>query len=95
MSYFMATFLVALRVTLGPGGIFDSTWGIWVLIAAAMLSAWLLCRGIERDAQTDEIRARVIRTRGVERFKESGLGAAFLIGGLLSLSAASYFATRS
>jgi hypothetical protein len=94
MSYFAAAILVVLRVALGQGGFFDSNWGIWLIIAAAMLAAWFLCRGIERDSQTVEVRARVTRTKGVERFKESGLGAAFLIGGLIALSAASYFAMR-
>jgi hypothetical protein len=94
MSYFAAAILVALRVLLGPGRFFDSSWGIWLVIAAAILAAWFLCRGIENDSQTVEVRARVTRTKGVERFKESGLGAAFLIGGLLAISAASYVAFR-
>jgi hypothetical protein len=92
--YFMAIVLVALRILLGPGGFLHTDWGIWLIIGASILVAWRLCRGIEKDARTSELRERVTRTRGVQRFKESGLGAAFVICGLLSMSAAAFFATR-
>jgi hypothetical protein len=93
-SYFAATLLIAFRFFLGPVGFLDSSWGIWCVIALAMTAAWALCRGIENEERTQDARSKIASVSGIDRFKESGLGVAFLVGGLLALGGASYFATR-
>jgi len=94
MFYIAAALLIALRVLSGSSGLLDSSWVIGSIIVAALTVAWALCRGIESEQQTDDVRIRIASTRGIERFKESGLGVAFLVGALLSIAGASYFATR-
>jgi hypothetical protein len=93
-AYLVAVLLVALRLVGGDINLVNSSWAICCVIAIAMLAAWSTCRGLDKEEKSEALRDRLARHAGVDRFREVSLGLGFLIGGLLSLSGASYFVTR-
>jgi len=94
MTYVTAVLLIVLRLAGGATGLVSLSWVIWCVLALATFTAWSICRGLDHEEQTRELRDRLARTAGIARLKQSSLGVAFLLGGLVSLGAASCFATR-
>ncbi len=92
--YLASLLLVVLRLADGASGIVSLSWVIWCVLALAMLAAWSICRGLDHEEQTQALRDRLAQATGVTRFKERTLGVAFLLGGVVCLGGASYFATR-
>jgi hypothetical protein len=93
-AYLVAVLLTVLRLANGAEGIVSLPWMIWCVVGVAMFAAWSICHGLDDQEQTRDLRDRLAQAGGVARLRHSALGVGFVLGGVVCVGAASYFAAR-